>query len=128
MQAGSNRQCYAIIRDRSAAEILKISPWKAGEPHLVHSSQTDSNWLWQGRKYRLQSIGKECSSNLQCVNRVAHPYLSKIDTEVELEDTLQQMRLSRDSRKLLLFYSDEPREVFHQQAEDLLQKVGHIQR
>jgi hypothetical protein len=49
----------------------------------------------------------------ECINKLAHHFISVVEDETQLENKIRQMQMAGDNRKLLVFHTDQRREQFH---------------
>lgn len=132
-RSASSANTYLIVRSREAAEYLKISPFSIGVPHLLtrtcRENGNESNLLREGLRLHCVSLAKEWgSSDPRLVDRLTHHYINRLETEAEAANKIRQLRTANDQRKVLLVYTSEARQQFHEQLDAVLEHVARAQR
>lgn len=131
-RSASSANTYLILRSKEAAEYLRVSPFSIGVPHLLtrtcRENGNESNLLRDGHRLHCASLAKESSSDPRLVDRLTHLYINRVETEAEAANKIRQLRTAQDSRKVLLVYSSEARQQFHEQLDAVLEQVARTQR
>lgn len=75
------------------------------------------------------SLAKEwSSSDPRLVDRLTHHYINRLETEAEAANKIRQLRTANDQRKVLLVYTSEARQQFHEQLDAVLEHVARAER